>query len=77
MIIPIKAVFLGRNGSMRFKTGEVYDLWFFEKNGRYYVSRQSMDAIAIPYDTMTAFKKNWKILRESNNEKQHGDQVYS
>ena len=61
-IQKIKAEFIGRDGSMHFRTGKVYDLWFLEKNGRYYISRPRMDATAIPYDTMIAVKKNWNIL---------------
>lgn len=55
----ITAIFIGANGSMGFRTGEEYKLWFFEKNCRYYISRRSMNAVAIPYDTMKAVKKNW------------------
>ena len=60
----IKAEFIGRDGSMHFRRGKVYDLWFLEKNGKYYISRPRMDATAIPYDTMIAVKKNWNILSQ-------------
>ena len=59
MIKTITAIFIGTNGSMGFRTGEEYKLWFFEANGRYYISRRSMNAVAIPYDTMKAVKNNW------------------
>lgn len=57
----IVATFIGKNGSMGFRTGKEYQLWLFEKNGKYYISRRSENAVAIPYDTMNAVKKNWKL----------------
>lgn len=58
----ITAVFSGKDGSMGFRNGHEYKLWFFEKNGRYYISRRFEDAIAIPYDTMAALRKNWMFV---------------
>lgn len=57
----ITAVFKGKNGSMGFRTGQEYKLWYFEKGGRFYISRPFEDATAIPYDTIAAIKKNWEI----------------
>lgn len=57
----ITAVFKGRDGSMGFRRGQEYKLWYFEKNGRFYISRPFEDATAIPYDTIAAIKKNWEI----------------
>ena len=61
IVKEITAVFIGKDGSMGFKNGQEYKLWFFEKNNKHYISRRSENATAIPYDTMTALKKNWKI----------------
>lgn len=66
MILQIVAVFIGRDGSMGFRTGKEYKLWFFEKNGMYYISRRSENAVAIPYATMNAVNKNWTIVEETN-----------
>lgn len=60
-IKEITAVFKGRDGSMGFRKGQEYKLWYFEMNGRFYISRRFDNATAIPYDTMTAIKKNWNI----------------
>ena len=57
----ITATFKGRDGSMGFRRGQEYKLWYFEKNNRFYIGRPFEDAIAIPYDTITAIKKNWDI----------------
>lgn len=57
----VTATFTGTDKSMGFRTGQEYKLFYFKKDGRYYISRRSFDAIAIPYDTLTALKKNWKI----------------
>lgn len=59
--IEITATFIGKD-SCGFKNGETYKLWMFQKNGKYYLSRRSMDAIAVPYDTMNGIRKNWKIV---------------
>lgn len=64
MIICVKeitATFKGRDGSMGFRREQEYKLWYFEKNGRFYISRPFEDATAIPYDTIAAVKKNWDI----------------
>lgn len=57
----ITAVFKGKDKSMGFRTGQEYKLWYFEKGGRFYISRRLEDATAIPYDTIAAIKKNWEI----------------
>ncbi len=57
----ITAMFKGKDGSMGFRTGQEYKLWYFEKNGRFYISRPFEDATAISYDTIAAIKKNWEI----------------
>lgn len=57
----ITAVFKSKDGSMGFHTGQEYKLWYFEKGGRFYISRRFEDATAIPYDTIVAIKKNWEI----------------
>lgn len=59
--IEITAIFIGKD-SCDFKNGETYKLWMFQKNGKYYLSRRSMDAMAVPYDTMNGIRKNWKIV---------------
>ena len=53
----ITAVFKGLDGSMGFRRGQEYKLWYFEMNGRFYISRRFDDATAIPYDTIAAIKK--------------------
>ena len=60
-INEITATFKGRDGSMGFRRGQEYELWFFKKDGKFYISRPYEDATAIPYDTLAAIKKNWKI----------------
>lgn len=65
-LLNIKAVFLGRDGSCGFRTGKEYDLWMFERNDKIYISRRSMDAMAIPYDTMAAVRKNWSIRGDND-----------
>lgn len=59
--IEITAVFIGKD-SCGFRHGETYKLWMFQKCGEYYLSKRDMDAIAVPYDTMNAIRKNWKII---------------
>ena len=59
--IEITAVFIGKD-SCGFRNGETYQLWMFQKNGKYYISRRSMNAMAVPYDTMSGIRKNWKII---------------
>lgn len=64
MIIFVKeitAIFKGRDRSMGFRKGQEYKLWYFKKDGRFYISLPSEDAIAIPYDTIAAINKNWEI----------------
>lgn len=60
--IEIKAKFLGKDGSCGFRNGQVYLLWIVQDRGKIYISRRSMDAMAIPYDTMSAVKKNWELI---------------
>lgn len=61
----ITAVFTGTDGSMGFKTSEKYKLWMFKSAyGVIYVSRRNMEAIAIPYSTESAFRKNWKVIEK-------------
>lgn len=61
-LIKKKAVFIGKDGSCGFRTGQTYDVWFFRKNGKWYISKPSMNATAIPYDTKIAVQKNWKFV---------------
>lgn len=58
----ITAKFIGRDGSMGFQNGGVYQLWMFNDFGKFIISRRSMEATAIPYDTMEAIKKNWEVV---------------
>ena len=60
------AEFIGTNGSMGFKTGNVYELWVFIRNSdkKIYVSRRKLCAKLIPYDTLTALYKNWNFIGE-------------
>lgn len=60
--IEITARFIGKDGSCGFRNGIEYRLWIFQKHEKYYLSTRSMNATAIPYDTMNAIKKNWKII---------------
>ena len=59
--IEITAVFIGKD-SCGFKNGETYKLWILQKNGKYYLSKRSESALAVPYDTMNGIRKNWKII---------------
>lgn len=61
-ISEVKAVFIGEDGSMGFHTGQEYRMWLFYRYGYFYMSRQSLYSIAIPYETMTALKKNWRLI---------------
>ena len=53
----IQAVFKGENGSMGFRTGEVYEL---------VVNGSSIRRVAmgpwIPYGSLEAFFKNWRVV---------------
>ena len=62
MFKEIKAEFIGTDGSMGFRKGKIYELWYFKKNNKFYISKRNLNATAIPYDTPTALNKNWKIL---------------
>lgn len=62
MLTEIKAEFIGKDGSMGFKKGKIYELWHFVKGNKIYISKRNINAVAIPYDTIIALKKNWKIL---------------
>lgn len=62
----IIATFKGEDGSMGFRTGEEYKLWYMERRNKIYISRRSKYAIAIPYDTEIGFKKNWKVTKLEN-----------
>lgn len=61
-MIEIEATFIGKDGSCGFRNGKTYDLWYFEKNKKIYISHRSLNAMAIPYDTMNAFRKNWTLV---------------
>ena len=61
VIEVIFAKFLGEDGSCGFKNGHTYRLYYFTMDGKYYISRPSLKATAIPYDTLTALRKNWRI----------------
>lgn len=60
--IEIRARFIGRDGSCGFKKGMAYDLWMFQDNGKFIISLRNWKAMAIPYDTMNAIKKNWEAI---------------
>ena len=60
--IEIKARFVGCDGSCGLRTGEVYELWMFNDFGKFIISRRNWEAKAIPYDTMSAVKKNWEVV---------------
>lgn len=60
--VNITAKFIGADGSMGFKNGQIYDLWMMKKPKVIYISRQDMNATAIPYGSMKAVKKNWEML---------------
>lgn len=47
---------------MGFKNGQIYDLWMMKKPKVIYISRQDMNATAIPYGSMKAVRKNWEML---------------
>ena len=59
--------FIGRDGSMGFRKGFDYELWVFLRNGdgKIYISRRDLNAIAIPYDTTKAVDKNWQFIEVS------------
>lgn len=59
--VNITARFIGADGSMGFKNGHIYDLWMMKKPNVIYISRQDMNATAIPYESMKAVRKNWEI----------------
>ena len=61
VIEVIFATFLGKDGSCGFKNGQTYRLYYFTKDGKYYIGRPYLNATAIPYDTLTALRKNWRI----------------
>ena len=61
-VIKVKATFLGQDGSMGFHKGDRYDMWYFHKNGKFYMSKPHMRSTAIPYDTLPALEKNWRII---------------
>ena len=64
----ITAMFIGSDRSMGFRTGEVYKLWIMKKPNVIYISRRSMNARAIPYDTEKAVRKNWEIMQPKESE---------
>lgn len=47
----IRACFVGKNGSMGFKTGQVYDLEVIRNDIR--------TPKYVPYETVEAFLRNW------------------
>ena len=61
-IIAVKAVFIGRDGSMGFRNGQEYSMWYFHKDDKYYMSKPSMYSTSIPYATLEALKRNWKFV---------------
>ena len=58
----VRARFIGRDGSCGFNATHIYDLWMTKAHGKIYISRRDLDAMAIPYDTETAFRKNWEVI---------------
>ena len=55
----VTAKFIGRDGSMGFKNGQVYDLWYYHKGNYHYLSKRHPGATAIPYVSVAAVRKNW------------------
>ena len=61
----ITATFIGKDGSMGYRTGETYKLRYKEKENRW--GKISIEAVEpfhlgswCPYKDRTEFKKNWK-----------------
>lgn len=67
--VNITARFIGADGSMGFKNGQIYDLWMMKKPNVIYISRQNMNATAIPYGSMKAVRKNWEMAEKHSQKK--------
>ena len=56
------AMFIGKDGSCGLKNGRTYCIEIWERKSYGWPNyRVYVNGIGIPYDTMNAIKKNWKI----------------
>lgn len=54
--------FIGRNGSMGFMNGQIYNLKLYQDNKGKIVIESNKGYC--PYSSMESFNKNWKVVKE-------------
>lgn len=58
----IKAIFVGKSGSMGYKTGNEYLLYINTQKNMVFIQNVATH-VQTPYESMTAFLNNWDNIR--------------
>jgi hypothetical protein len=62
-MIKIKAIFRGADGSLGYRTGRIYELYFYTHVGKIIIRHQTFEIRGrCPYNSLKLFLDNWEVM---------------